>query len=309
LRGDALSGGTPANDDVKAAAVVVFYRPDQACIERANRLASTMPCVVVDNTEGSHASRRIGLDPSVRYVANGANLGIATALNRGVERLKQEGFGAALLFDQDSEPSSELCNALPAVMRELLAAGERIAVVGPAYDDERLGGVTPFIRFAAWKLQRVPAQGDAIIDADFLITSGSCINLACWEEVGPMDDALFIDFVDLEWCVRARNRGYRIVGVPWIHLQHSLGGEPVKVFGRPYPSHSALRHYYLFRNVVALILRDYVPWTWKSTELVKLPGRLLIYCWYMKPRAKHAAMSLRGMWDGLRGRLGPYGDT
>lgn len=263
-------------------------------------------CVIVDNTEDSDPARRPGLADEIEYIANGKNLGIATALNLGVQRLKASGFSSVLLFDQDSEPSEKLCAALPQVMHDMLGRGERVAVTGPAYYDERLGGVTPFVRFAAWKLERIPASGNAVIDADFLISSGSCVNLACWDEIGPMDDALFIDFVDLEWCVRARKRGYRVVGVPWIHLKHSLGGEPISVFGRPYPSHNPLRHYYLFRNVIALLLRGYVPWTWKSTEVVKLPGRLLIYGLFMKPRRTHLVMSLRGMWDGLRGRLGPY---
>ncbi|WP_409014959.1 glycosyltransferase family 2 protein [Caballeronia sp. LP006] len=262
--------------------------------------------MIVDNTEDSDPARRPGLADEIEYIANGKNLGIATALNLGVQRLKASGFSSVLLFDQDSEPSEKLCAALPQVMHDMLGRGERVAVTGPAYYDERLGGVTPFVRFAAWKLERIPASGNAVIDADFLISSGSCVNLACWDEIGPMDDALFIDFVDLEWCVRARKRGYRVVGVPWIHLKHSLGGEPISVFGRPYPSHNPLRHYYLFRNVIALLLRGYVPWTWKSTEVVKLPGRLLIYGLFMKPRRTHLVMSLRGMWDGLRGRLGPY---
>lgn len=282
--------------------VVVFYNPDDACIDRANRLARHTCCVVVDNTPG--VERVAGLDPDVRYLPNGDNLGIATALNEGVEWLLREGCRVALLFDQDSEPSLEHLQVLPALLDEWAEAGEKIAIVGPAYDDPRLGGIAPFVRFRPFMLARVPAQGARPVDADFLITSGSCLNLDCWSVVGPMEDDLFIDFVDLEWCIRAKRAGYRLVGVPWITMAHELGGEPVRVLGRTYPMHSPVRHYYLFRNAVALIGRSYVPWSWKSTELVKLPFRLIIYLMIPSAGRLHVSMALRGLRDGLRGRLG-----
>ncbi len=291
-------------DQERAGVVIVFYRPDSGCVARANRLAKVWPCVVVDNTETVSTSEALGLDRRIDYVANGANLGIATALNQGVERLIEAGCTAALLFDQDSEPSSELLVELPRTLAAERMTNHRVALVGPAYEDARLGGVAPFVRFGYLKLQRVQPDGVKPIDVDFLITSGSCVNLETWRDIGPMDDALFIDFVDLEWCVRARAKGYSVLGAPALRLKHELGGEPVKFFGRSYPGHSAVRHYYLFRNAIALIRRSYVPWSWKSTELVKMPVRLAIYALFMQPRMAHLRLSLLGIWHGLSGRSG-----
>ena len=291
----------------RVGAVVVFYHPDAACVARANRLAAALRCVVVDNTPDAAVdvgTRPAGLSADVVYLRNGDNLGIATALNQGIERLIGDGCDAALLFDQDSEPPAALLTELPALMTRLVEAGERVAVLGPAYDDARLGGVAPFVRFRPFRLERIAPAGDAPIDVDFLITSGSCINLRCLAAVGAMDDALFIDFVDVEWCVRAKRAGYRVLGVPWLTMTHALGDEPVKVLGRRYPMHSAVRHYYLFRNAVALIRRGYMPWTWKSTELMKLPVRLLVYAMLPHGRGEHLRMALRGARDGWGRRLG-----
>ncbi|XNL40950.1 glycosyltransferase family 2 protein [Burkholderia lata] len=294
---------TSANQE-RAGVVIVFYRPDSGCVARANRLATVWPCVVIDNTESVSTPEALGLDARVDYVANGANLGIATALNQGVERLIDAGCTSALLFDQDSEPSGELLVELPRTLAAERMLNDRVALVGPAYEDARLGGVAPFVRFGYLKLRRVRPDGVKPIDVDFLITSGSCVNLETWRDIGPMDDALFIDFVDLEWCVRARSKGYSVLGAPALRLTHELGGEPVKVFGRSYPGHSAVRHYYLFRNAIALIRRSYVPWSWKSTELVKMPFRLAIYVLFMQPRMAHLRLSLLGIWHGLSGRSG-----
>jgi rhamnosyltransferase len=288
-------------------AVVVFYHPDASCIERANRLARWTRCVVVDNTPSREESVRIAslLDKSIAYLPNHANVGIATALNQGIERLIAEGHALAMLFDQDSESTFELVSGLAGVAQACVARGERVALVGPAYEDARLRGLAPFVRFGYFKLQRVMPAGDVPLEVDFLISSGSCVNLACWRDVGPMDDALFIDFVDTEWCIRAKSRGFSVLGVPWISMAHELGEEPIRAFGRNYPMHSAVRHYYLFRNAVALLKRGYVPCTWKSTELIKLPVRLVIYACFVPDGRTHVKMSLRGLWHGLIGRLGP----
>lgn len=290
----------------RSGAVVVLYHPDAACVERANRLAATMRCVVVDNTPSLRGKSELGLSDSIEYLCNGENLGIATAINQGIEVLIREGFEVAILFDQDSEPPASLLTELPAIIARANASQERVALVGPAYDDPRLRGVAPFVRFKWWTLERISPTGDEPIDVDFLISSGSCINLRWWANIGPMDDALFIDFVDLEWCVRAKQKGFRVLGVPWVRMSHELGGEPVRVLGRSYPMHGPLRHYYQFRNVVALMKRASMPMTWKSTELVKLPVRIVIYCFFPERRKEHLVMVWRGIRDGLRGRLGAY---
>lgn len=289
--------------------VVVFYHPDGDCIRRANHFAQFGQCVVIDNTEVRLGASDLGLDDSVIYLSNGRNRGIATGINQGVAQLLERGCSSALIFDQDSEPSDELLCGLPALLEREVHAGRRVALIGPAYDDARLGGTAPFVRFRFPALERIEPAGTELIAVDFLITSGSCINLSAWHDIGPMDDALFIDFVDVEWCVRAQNRGYETLGAPSLHLAHSLGGEPIRVLGRSYPSHSPLRHYYLFRNATALILRGYMPLAWKWTELVKLPVRLVIYGLWLEPRGQHLKMALRGLWHGLIGKLGAWEQT
>ena len=139
---------TGLSEGMRTGCVVVFYRPDQACIDRANRLSLVHHVVAVDNTEGpATTAEMLGLSAEITYLPNCANLGIATALNQGVNHLISEGFGAAFLFDQDSEPSEALLLQLPELLAGYVARDERVALIGPAYDDARLGGVAPFVRF------------------------------------------------------------------------------------------------------------------------------------------------------------------
>lgn len=302
----------------RVGAVVVFYHPDAACIERANRLAQHCTCVVVDNTPADASEPApAGLVSSIVYVPNGANVGIATALNQGIERLVAAGCDAALLFDQDSEPDARLITEMPALLfdntntdpQSPAQTHQPIALVGPAYEDARLGGVAPFVRFGRWGIERIQPEGERVLDVDFLITSGSCINLRTWSAVGPMDDTLFIDFVDLEWCARARATGHRVVGAPWLRMQHELGDTPIRIFGRAYPMHGPVRHYYAFRNATALFKRRYIPLGWKLSEMIKLPVRLVIYALFIPRGWTHVRLSLHGVSDGLNGRLGPISAT
>ena len=303
MHGDPMMAGCHAQ---RTGAVVVFFHPDSACVARVNRLSAIIHCVVIDNTPSPGSREELGLASEITYLPNGENLGIATAINLGIANLIDEGYRAAFLFDQDSEPPTQMLEALPDLLGKLNQDSVGVALVGPAYDDTRLGGVAPFIRFKPWMLERIVPAGQALIDVDFLITSGSCLDLRCWNSIGPMDETLFIDFVDVEWCLRAKRVGYRILGVPWIRMRHELGSEPVRVFGRPYPMHSPLRHYYLFRNAIALMRRPDLPFSWKSTELMKLPVRLLIYSLMPAQKMEHLTMALRGLYDGWSGRLGRF---
>jgi len=52
-----------------------------------------------------------------------------------------------------------------------------------------------------------------VLETDMLIASGCLIPADVLRDVGLMDDALFIDHVDTDWCMRARARGYRLLGV------------------------------------------------------------------------------------------------
>lgn len=290
--------------DGAVGAVVVFYEPDSACFMRANRLAAMLPVVVVDNTP--HAQSRGALDDRIEYLANGVNAGIAAAQNRGVDALRARAFAYAILLDQDSVASAELIQGLVSTLRRLSDNGRKVAVVGPAYDDPRLGGVAPFVRFGAFRMERVAAVGDEPLEVDFLISSGSCIDLSTWQMIGPMDTSLFIDFVDVEWCVRAKRAGFSILGLPWLAMQHSLGDEPVTLFGRRFAMHSAVRHYFLFRNALALILyRRYMPLSWKFSELVKFPVRIVVYPLLSGRPVEQLKMIFRGIADGVRNRLGP----
>ena len=71
-----------------------------------------------------------------------------------------------------------------------------------------------------------------------------------------MDEPLFIDWVDLEWCWRARKLGYQIIGNADVEIRHQLGDGSINVGFRKISVRTPIRHYYITRNAVYLALHS-----------------------------------------------------
>lgn len=291
-------------------AVVVSYRPEPGRL--AALLAALAPqvaaVVVVDNGSPDDISACLpAAAGKAELLPLGDNLGIAVAQNRGIGRARQLGAEAVLLLDQDSEPAGDMVPRLLAALRQRQAAGIPVAAVGPRYLDRHGRASEPFVRRRGLLIGRCPCRDDDEVPAvDFLIASGSLIPLATLDRVGPMEEALFIDYVDTEWMIRAGSLGYQAFGVCGAHMGHSLGDAVATLCGRPVTLRSPLRHYYMFRNAVWLYRRPGVPAAWKVADALRLVQRFFAYALLAKPRRRQLAMMLRGLADGWRGRMGRF---
>jgi rhamnosyltransferase len=184
--------------------------------------------------------------------------------------------------------------------------GRGIAAAGPRYLDERQDNPPPFIRVRGLRLRRLTCPTpETVVEVDYLISSGSLIPRASLEAVGPMAEELFIDYVDIEWGLRARRLGFQCYGVCAARMAHNLGDAPVVFMGRRLPLHSALRHYYHFRNAVWLYRTADFPLQWKFVDGLRLLLKYGFYTLFARPRMEHFLMMSRGVADGLRGRMGP----
>lgn len=302
-----MSAGASAAEG--AVAVVVTYEPDRQRLE--GLLAAVTPqvaaTVIVHN--GRADELRSWLDEaghaSVRLVALDANRGIGVAQNRGTRVARELGADRVLFLDQDSLPAPDMVAALDELAARLRAAGVRVGAVGPWHCDERNRDGKTFLRLRGVRMReaRRPADRD-FVEVDFLIASGSLVSLAVLKDVGGLDESLFIDHVDTEWCLRAAARGYRFFGSYAAVMAHRHGDAPVSALGLCIAGHNTLRLYYRFRNAVALMRRSYVPPRWK---LMFLRSSVLLFVFHallVPPRRRYSLMMLRGVVHGLRGRAG-----
>ena len=305
-----MSGGSST-----VVAVVVAYHPDA---ERLRQLVEALETQVVRTIlvvngplEEETEAGLSGLDPAhTTRLVNARNVGLAAAQNQGIEVARQHGADAVVFFDQDSLPPSSAVAALERVWLEREAKGESPGAVGVAYQGEGSAHWPGFVGIRWWGFGRRPCRSEAdIVEADFLISSGSLIPMRVLDEVGAMDEALFIDHVDTEWCLRAAAKGYRFFGVCSVRMTHALGEHSQRIwFGRwrQVSSHHPVRYYYMFRNSVLLYRRRYVRLDWKLGDVLRSLQMLVFFGLFASRRREVLGMMFRGWRDGLRNRGGAF---
>lgn len=301
----------PKTADVLA--VVVCYYPDIAAVAALARrlLATGMADVLfVDNTEPDDACARLreaveGL--GVEVVCQGVNRGVAEAHNVGLRLARRRGHRAVLLLDQDTQLEHDALPRLLDALDALQAGGQRVAGVGPAFSDPRGETVFPFVRLGRLRMHAVAVTGTAPVECDLLISSGSLIPVDAAEAVGPLDSDFFIDYVDMEWCARARALGWKLFGVPSARTLHTIGEATLTVLGRTIPVHSPPRQYYLIRNALLFARKPYLPLNWRVHLVYRAVTQVAMFGLLCTPRVTRLRWLLRGFWDGMLGRRGRLG--
>jgi len=157
---------------------------------------------------------------------------------------------------------------------------------------------------------RLSAQGNHWEEVESVITSGCLLSLRAYAAIGPFRDDFFIDYVDTEFCFRARAAGFRIIESRAPLMSHSVGAATFHtVLGSKTwtTNHSAERRYYIARNNTVM-LREYAGlgrghWLWKSiTRTFRLTKRIALF---ETDKVSKIAAAWQGWRDALRGRMGP----
>lgn len=291
-------------------AVVISFRPDQDTLNLLlqSLMSQVDGVVVVDNGSSESALAWLAAFRSTipfTVIPLHDNKGIAAAQNIGIEHARKQGADYVILFDHDSHPAPDMVAKLRAVAEAKAAAGVAVAAVGPRYLDERHDNPPPFIQVVGLRLKRQPCTcGDSVVDVNYLIASGCLMPMRALDVVGNMQESLFIDYVDIEWGLRARSKGFFSFGACGARMAHDLGDEPFEFFGNKFPHHSALRHYYHFRNAVWMYRQSWLPAHWKFADGWRLFLKYGFYTLFAKPRHQHWWMMTKGVWHGLTGRMG-----
>ena len=293
-------------------AIIVTYYPDQNNLQCL--LDSLVPqvdgVVIVDNGSPDNTVAWLGSYKSnkpIRVIYLGENKGIAAAQNAGIDYLRKSGAQYIVMFDHDSLPAPDMVKCLYDVALAKQASGVNVASVGPQYRDERQDNPPPFFRLHGLRVKRqVCTESSSVVEVSHLIASGCLIPMRALDVVGGMREELFIDYVDVEWGLRAGSKGFVSFGACGAFMSHQLGDEPLCVFGRSISLHSPLRHYYQIRNAMYLYRQGYLPINWKLADSWRLLRRYAFYSLFAKPRHRHWWMMTKGAWHGLFGRMGRF---
>lgn len=299
----------------KIAAVVVTYFPDEFLIKRllSSLVSSKCEVIVVDNTPvgAKHwiSSQWVSTHySSAQYHPLGDNLGIAKAQNIGIGIAESQLCDHVIFFDQDSSISTDLIANLLTVEQVLLKKGEKVGSIGPLFLDEKSNEYSAAIRHKGpFVLKiRIDPKSNRPVTADYLISSGSLVRMEVLHKVGRMREDLFIDWVDIEWGLRANNYGYRHYIAPSVIMLHSIGDRFVSIGRKNINIHSDLRNYYIVRNACHLLLDGKIMWQWRLSIILKIPKYVIFYTFTSQSTNKLQVFRylIRACFHGFSGKLG-----
>jgi rhamnosyltransferase len=233
------------------------------------------------------------------------NVGVAEALNIIALHAILHECARVVLFDQDSQPPEGMIPALGVAMDRVIQAGNKPAVVGPAIVSPR--GRSGEFKSPRYFVKRDTKPVDPVIPVQYVITSGTLLDLSAFRAVGKFRSDFFIDAIDTEWCFRAWSKGYSCWFVADLPMEHTIGEGSVtsKLFGVRFPHQSKMRIYSYFRNQTASLMMPHVPFAWKARFGVHMTRLALMML--LNSRFSSSQFRLIGgaVWDGLRKRLGP----
>ncbi|MGH8212488.1 MAG: glycosyltransferase family 2 protein [Rhodanobacteraceae bacterium] len=243
-------------------------------------------------------------DRRITFMPQAINLGLAAAFNRGIAWARERGFKYVLLLDQDSLPAESMVIELWRALTTL-APRARIAAVGPRFRDENERRDAPFVRIR-FPFNRKLHCGDDCperVRCDFLISSGTLIPLVALETIGGMDESLFIDNVDMDWCFRARAKGFLLYGVCTARMEHRLGDARRRLPGAPRGVivHAPRRLFFIMRNRLLLYRRASTPAVWVAQDVPRVLVKLLLFSVLIGPRWRNLRAMLAGLRAGLQG--------
>lgn len=225
----------------KIAACVVLYNPAQSVEENILSYINYVSKVyVIDNTETKNYDYRFSSinQSEISFIHDKRNEGIAKRLNQVCALAINEGFDYLLTMDQDSYFNESLIRRYFQCV-ENFDKKKEVSMFGVNYENQ------------------TQKESCDFINVNFLITSGSIINLNSYKQIGAFDENLFIDFVDTEYCFKSIEKGYAIIKFPGIFIHHEIGTvsqqrsfKNLKKSSRSI--HSASRLYYMTRNLFYL---------------------------------------------------------
>jgi rhamnosyltransferase len=264
---------------VRPAAVVVVYGCDVDLSPMLKVLKGTAgPVVLVDNNEaGSKELAAMAAQLQIAYLHAGNRGGLAGGYNRALAWLRVEypRVSQVVFLDQDSDPTS-LSPFLADKRTQDVLAEANTAAVSPAYRDRATGMRGRYIDLKRLRLNFYSREFTDCRRVAFVINSMSVWRLKALQAIGTFNEALAVDHVDTEYCLRARRLGLACYVNGAFEFAHSIGHrKKFKVLGMEVQAggHPPQRRYMIARNTVLLAR----AWLWREPAFTALCLARLCY--------------------------------
>ena len=260
--------------------------------------------LLVDNgsTDGSVGLIRTE-HPDVEILETGENLGYVGGSNAGIRHALEAGAEYVLLLNNDTKVAPDSLN-------NLVSAAERFpdaAFLGPKVCHLQEPGI---IQSAGARLdwlwrshqrgldEEDRGQFDRLEEVEYVIGGAVLIRASLLDQIGLLDPDFFMYRDDVDWCLRARRLGYRILYVSDATIWHR--SHRVREAQLPFMT------YYMTRNSLILLAKHRGGVLRFTAVLLRHLLRAAI--WTIRPKWRHKRMErdalIKGLLDFFRGKVG-----
>ena len=251
--------------------------------------------ILLESTSAGEAVQEFrSEDPRVQTIRLTENLGYAGNNNVGIQ--------AAL--DQEAEWVFILNNDTvldPACLSLLIENGELdrgVGIVGPMvyhFDQPDVIQSAGGILGKNWQSnhaginQHDTGQFKTVRQVDWISGCAILVRRALIEDVGALDPDYFLYWEEIEWCLRARRAGWKILHIPQAKLWHKGVNQDYQP--RPYVT------YYMTRNFLHTLFKHNAPIAVRLFALFNVFRTLV--SWSIKPQWRFKREHRDAMWKGL----------
>jgi GT2 family glycosyltransferase len=212
------------------------------------------------------------------------------------------------LLDQDSIPREDALERLLQGLNFVDVDRESIGILASLPIHPGTNTLYPgSVWLNGWHRKAPDPSALPISFVDAVISSGSLVRRQAVEQAGLPRADFFMDFVDLEHCLRLRRHGYKIAVVRDSVLNHAIGSPRhihLPLGTRAWRDHIPWREYYKARNEVFTIWNYYPGWRSKYSVVHRLSKHAIGILLFGKAKRACLKMMYLGVMDGRAGRLG-----
>ncbi len=252
--------------------IIVSYQPNiEDLVRNINDVLEQVDSLLlIENGSSDHIQTQITShlnDKKIKIFLEDKNLGLAKAQNIGILKGLELGGDYFLFLDDDSR----LTKGSVGELKQEFEVNPKLGIAACNIIHENSSKEQKYWIKTKWFYKRMGFTSliRKLENVNTVISSGSLVSREVIEKCGLMREDYFIDYIDIEYCLRVRANSFTISVIRSAELRHKLGNTKSIQVGKLafHPTnHNPERRYYMIRNRI---------WTWKLYAL-PFPGWFLI---------------------------------
>lgn len=285
------------NEENKICAIIITYNVGKNIENVVNAIKEQVTFVILIDNGSNSDTTKILLElkhnnKNVEVILNEENLGIAKAINIGVDLAKNKKCDWILTLDHDTICQKDM-------IKNMLYVYEKYN------NKELIAMLSPKVFETTKKCYITPKEKGLFNEVNECIQSGSLIKLDVFDKIGYFNEKLFIYHVDYEFCERVILNKMKILQCNNTVIYHEEGYKVPKNFlniTTYYNNYSKLATYYISRNTI------YMAKKYNFLYSKRILKDLVYITIFDKDKAEKLKYLFYGISDAIKNKYGKFNE-